>query len=144
MTMGDIVGESGFDSADSLHVSILQWIMQTTLCRNINVAGHSIHGLGNLRARLPEAIEHLCGIVNSARRNDEHEHVSLRATALRILRRLDPVIAAEFVGTPAFDEYAHAVEHWLETDASKNTETRLELQNESEWLTEVTNRRTKP
>lgn len=74
-------------------------------------------------------------------RGDEHEHVSLRAVALRLLRRIDTNLAAAFVDTPAFEEYSHAVEHWKATDASKNAETRLELQYELDWLTEIKNRR---
>jgi hypothetical protein len=143
MTMGDIVAAIGFDAQNALHVSILQWIVQSTSSPNINVAAHSIYGLGNLGAPHQEAIECLGRLVTSDRRSNEHEHVSLRAIALRILRRLDCGIAATFVDAPAFEEYAHAVKHWISTDASKNDETRLELQNELEWLTKTRDRRTK-
>lgn len=144
MTMGDIVGAIGFNAQDPLHVSILRWLVQCTSSRNLNVAAYSIYGLGNLRALHPEATECLCGLVTSNRRYDDHKHVSLRAVALRILRRLDSGSASKFVGAPAFEEYAKALEHWIATDASKNAETRLELQNELEWLTEIKNRWTKP
>ncbi len=50
------------------------------------------------------------------RRSNEYEHVSLRALALRMLKRIDPEIAATFVEFPAFEEYSHAVEHWIASD----------------------------
>jgi hypothetical protein len=80
--------------------------------------------------------------VTSERRSNEHEHVSLRAIALRALRRIDPEIAAKFVDATSFEEYIHAVEYWLSTNLPMSDETRLELQNELEWLTRTRERRT--
>jgi hypothetical protein len=142
ITMAEIVAAIGFDPQDSLHVSIVRWIMQSTSSPNISVAAHSVYGLGNLGISIPETAECLGHVVTSEKRRNEHEHVSLRAIALRALRRLDPGVAATFFDAPAFDEYVHAVEHWLATDASKNDETRLELQNELEWMTRIRERRT--
>ena len=61
-------------------------------------------------------------------------YVTLRAIALRMLRRVDDTVATEFVNTPAFDEYVHAVEHWIKTDATRNSDTLRECQAEHDWL----------
>ncbi|MCY3005157.1 MAG: hypothetical protein NTV29_04160 [Planctomycetota bacterium] len=113
--MGDIVSAIGFDPQNALHVSILRWILQSTSSRNINVAALSIYGLGNLGVSNPESTDCLRRLVTSERRGNEHEHVSIRAIALRALRRIDPEIAAKFVDATAFEEYIHAVEYWLST-----------------------------
>jgi hypothetical protein len=142
MAMGDIVSAIGFDPQNALHVSILRWITQSALSRNLNVAVLSIYGLGNLGVSNPETFDCLRRLVTSERRSNEHEHVSLRAIALRALRRIDPEIAAKFVDATSFEEYIHAVEYWLSTNLSMSDETRLELQNELEWLTRTRERRT--
>jgi hypothetical protein len=143
-TMSGLITESGFNAGDSLHDKILRWILESTQSPNINVAAHSVYALGGLGGESSAARERLCDIANSDLRGDEDEHVSLRAVALRLVRRIDPILAARFVNTPAFDEYVHAVEHWIATDASKNAETRVELEHELDWLAVTKNRRTKP
>ncbi len=142
MTMADIVGAVGFDPRNDLHISILGWIVRSTSSSNINVAAHSIYGLGNLGVAHPNVIECLSLLVMSPKRTDEYRCVSLRAIALRILRRLDSEMAAMFVDAPAFDEYAQAVAHWLDSTDAKSSVTDLELHNELEWLREIGNRRT--
>ncbi len=144
MTLGGLIADSGFNAGDPLHTQILQWIIESTKSRNINVAGHSVYALGGLGRESSAARERLCEISNSDLRGDEHKDVSLRAVALRLVRRIDPALAATFVNAPAFDEYVYAVEHRIATEASKNSETRLELERELAWLTETKNRRTKP
>jgi hypothetical protein len=141
MTMGHIVSAIGFDPQNTWHVSILRWIIQSTSSSNSNVAAHSIYGMGNLGVSNPETVGCLGCIVTSERRNNEHEHVSLRAIALRALRKINPEIAETFVDATAFKEYIHAVEYWLSTPPTMNDETRLELQNELEWLTRTRERR---
>jgi hypothetical protein len=144
MTLGGLIAESGYNADDPLHNQILQWIIESTNSPNINVAGHSVYALGGLGRESSAARERLCEIANADLRGDEHKDVSLRAVALRLVRRIDPASAATFVDAPAFDEYAHAVEHWIASEASKNSATRLELERELAWLTETKNRRTKP
>lgn len=143
MTMGDIVGAMGFDSENALHVSILNWTVKSTASSNSRVAAYSIYGLGNLGVRHPDAIECLARLVTSDRRIDEHECVSLRAIALRIMRRLDCELAATFVDNSAFEEYERAVEYWMNTDAFQNEDTALELQEELDWLKRTRERGTK-
>lgn len=144
MTLGDIVGAVGFDPQNALHLSILCWIVRSTSSSNINVAAHSIYGLGNLGVAHPNVIECLRLLVMSPRRIDESPYVSLRAIALRILRRLDSEMAATFVDAPAFDEYAQAVEYWINTTDAKIVVTHLELQDELDWLKKkMGDRRTK-
>lgn len=142
-TLGGIISESGFTAGDPLHEKILRWIIESTRSPNINVAGHSVYALGGLGRDSSAARERLCEIASSDLRGDEHKDVSLRAVALRLVRRIDPALAATFIDTPAFDEYVHAVEHWIATDASKNTETLLELERELAWLAETKDRRAK-
>lgn len=144
MTLGGIITESGFNASDPLHDKILRWIIESTQSPNINVAGHSVYALGGLGRDSSAAREQLCAIANSDLRGDEHRDVSLRAVALRLVRRIDPALAATFVDAPAFDEYVHAVEHWIATNPSKNPEAQLELERELTWLGETKDRRTKP
>ncbi len=141
MTMGDIVGQIGFDFDLPLHTSILNCILKLTCSANIKVAAHAIYGLGNLNSDHMSILASLCRVVVSELRSDEYEHVTIRAIALRNLKRLDPAKAREFVDTPACHEYFHAVEYWLENDSSKNEDTRTELRHELSWLAE--NLRTK-
>lgn len=136
MTMGDIVGQVGFDFDLPLHCSVLNCILALTEAANIKVSVHAIYGLGNLRTNHANLITPLSRLVVSDLRNDENENVTLRAIALRILKRLDPAAAQEFFDTPAYREYIHAVEHWLETDASTNEDTRKELKLELQWQNE--------
>lgn len=140
MTMGNIVGAVGFDSENALHVAILQWIVKSTASANTKVAAHSIYGLGNIGFRHPMAIECLSDLVTSYRRTDEHEFVSLRAIALRILRRLDGEVAATFVEVPAFDEYSRALEYWMNTTPESSEDLALELRTELDWLKKTRDR----
>lgn len=136
-TLSHIAGEIGFNHDNSLHQEILHWLIRTSSCREIRLAAFAVHGLGSLRVARRESIERLCEIIEAPRRNDENEHLSLRALALRILRRLDQDLAARFVTKPAFDEYLHAVKHWIATNATQNPDTREELAQELAWLTET-------
>lgn len=141
MTMGDIVGQIGFDFQFPLHASILNCIERLTRSANTNVIAYAIYGLGNLRSHHPNILTPLCRVAGSDLRSDENEHVTIRAIALRNLKRVAPTTALGFVDTPVFHEYFHAIEYWLENDASKNEDTRTELRHELSWLDE--NRRTK-
>jgi hypothetical protein len=134
MSMGTILGRIGFDSQDTLHFAILQWISQLTSSTNRSVAAGAIYGLGSLGVCHPLAIESLCGLVRDDARVDEETNISLRAIALRNLRRLDSGIAAQFVATCAFQEYALAIEQWIATGAAISSESQSELLEERAWL----------
>lgn len=131
MSMGSILNSAGFDAANTLHSAIESWIVSATQSSNTKVAGYAIYGLGNL-GPTSQSIEQLTRIVLSDLRQDEDEHVTIRAVALRNLRKLAPDSALKFADTPAFTEYSQAIKHWIETDASKNPETNLAQ--EQEWI----------
>lgn len=76
ITMGSIIGTVGFDERDPLHLSILHWIAQSTSSPNLNVAGRSVYGLGNLQSRHPIAVDRLSELVPSERRSKQYEHVT--------------------------------------------------------------------
>ena len=144
MTMGDMIGTIGFDAHDLLHISIAEWLVRSTSSLNLAVAAGAICGLGHLAARAAEVTECLGKLVDADHRSNEDEHVSLRAIALRNLRRIDSGLAAKFVDAPALEEYACAIKNWLSDGASLSVATRRELQDELEWITAIKNRRTKP
>ena len=143
ITMGDIVGALGFDDCNELHLSILKWLVRLTSSSNPNVAALSIYGLGHLKSTLPEAVNCLQLIILTEPRAKEHPEVTLRALALRNLRRLDAELAVQFVDAPAFDEYIHAVEHWIATHGTGGLVARRELSAERDWLESIINQRTK-
>jgi hypothetical protein len=144
ITLGALIAESGVNHADPLHDAAVCWLLELTKATNISVAGHSVYALVSLCAESSVARERLCDIAISDLRGDEHEHVSLRAVALRLLRRIDPSLAATFVDAPAFEEYLHAVKYWTATDVSKNAAASVELQSELDWFMEIKNRRNAP
>lgn len=144
ITLGSLIAEAGFNEIDPLHDAILCWILESINSPSVSVAGHSVYALGRLSDESSVARERLCEIVISDLRGDEHEHVSLRSVALRLLRRIDPNLAATFVEAPAFEEYVHAVKHWTATDALKNSDASPELQSELNWLLDIKSLRTKP
>lgn len=142
MTMGSIVGAVGFDPENALHISILHWILNLTSSSSVKVAVYSIYGLGNLGVCRTEVIERLSSLVNSERRIDDHEIVSLRGIALRILARLDVETAAMFVDTLAFEEYGRALEYWMSSSSSDNEDVMRELLEERDWLAKARELRT--
>lgn len=141
MALGSFVRRTGFDPNDLLHDSILRWILEASASPNAEVVGHSIYALGSLGSDSKVARNRLIELLSLERCVNEHEHVSLRALALRVLRRIDAEIAATFGDTCAFKEYAHAVNHWISTDRQMNEESQRELAEESAWIAEVEKRR---
>lgn len=141
MALGSFVRRTCFDQNDLLHDSILRWILEASASPNAEVVGHSIYAIGSLGSASEVARNRLIEMLSLERRVNENEHVSLRAVALRVLRRIDADIAATFCDTYAFKEYAHAVNHWISTDRSMSAESQRELAEESAWIAEIEKRR---
>jgi len=112
MTLGETVKQVGFTSTNPLHVQILSWIVQTTDSPNLNVAAHSIWGVGLLAARHPEAINCLKRIIESDLRDEEHEIVKLRAIALRMLAMIDVTLATDYRSSKAWQELKDSYDWW--------------------------------
>ena len=143
MALGSFVRRTGFDQNDLLHDSILRWILEVSASPNAEVVVHSIYALGSLGSASQVARSRLIEMLSLERRVNEHEHVSLRALALRVLRRIDAEIAASFCNATAFKEYAHAVTHWVSTDQGMSAESQRELAEESAWIAVVEERRSR-
>lgn len=141
MALGSFVRRTGFDQNDLLHDSILRWILEAATSPNAEVVGHSIYALGTLGSSFQIARNRLIEMLSLERRENEHEHVSLRSLALRVLRRIDAEIVATFCDNCAFKEFAHAVNHWISTDREMSAESQRELAEESAWIAEVEKRR---
>ncbi|MFY7875581.1 MAG: hypothetical protein ACOVQM_09065 [Pirellula sp.] len=111
-TMGDIVRQVGFDSANPLHGQILGWIVETTESSNLNVAGGAIWGVGLLGAGHPVAVSCLKRIIESDLRAEEHEIVKLRAIALRMLAMIDVTLATGYRSSKAWLELRNSYDWW--------------------------------
>ena len=112
MTMGEIVKQVGFISANPLHFQILEWIVKTTDSPNLNVAAHSIWGVGLLEASHPVAVNCLKRIIESDLRDEEHEIVKLRAIALRMIAMIDVTLATGYQSSKAWLELKDSFEWW--------------------------------
>lgn len=139
--MARSVKELGHDGTP-LHDAITDYLIDLTAHWDVRVALTGTYALAEHGIPPRRVLEHLKSLVITDRRSDDHSDVSLRAIALRMLRRLDDEIAAEFRDFAAFAEYRHAISHWLTTDAAKNPETARELHAEREWLLSEKHRRT--
>ncbi len=127
-TMGDIVRQVGFDSANPLHAKILGWIVETTESSNLKVAGEAIWGVGLLGAGHPVAVNCLRRIIESALRAEEHEIVKLRAIALRMLAKIDISLATGYRSSKAWLELRDSYDWW-------QRESPVEwLKDELQWL----------
>lgn len=111
-TLGDIVRQVGFDSANPLHAQILGWIVETTDSSNLNVAGGAIWGLGLLGSRHALAVNCLKRIIESDLRDQEHEIVKLRAIALRMLAMIDVTLVTGYRSSKAWLELRNSYDWW--------------------------------
>jgi len=128
MTMGEIVRQVGFEDSNDLHLKILDWIVASTDSRNPNIAAHSIWGLGLLGARHHRAINCLNRIIQAELRPIEHEVVTFRSIALRMLAMIDASLVFEHQSSQAWIELRRALEWW-------QRESPVEwLRDELQWL----------
>ena len=128
MTMGEIVKQVGFDSTNPLHAQILAWIVQATDSPNLNVAAHSIWGVGLLGAVHPVAVNCLRRIIESDLRDEEHEIVKLRAIALRMLAMIDITLATGYRSSKAWLELRDSYDLWKRESPVER------LKDELQWL----------
>ena len=128
MTMGEIVKQVGFDSTNPLHAQILAWIVKATDSPNLNVAAHSIWGVGLLGAGHPVAVNCLKRIIESDLRDEEHEIVKLRAIALRMLAMIDITLATGYRSSKAWLELRDSYDLWKRESPVER------LKDELQWL----------
>ncbi|TWT85071.1 hypothetical protein CA13_65530 [Planctomycetes bacterium CA13] len=130
MSLCTIVNASGYDGADRLHASILEWIHSLPTCRHIQIAGTSIHALSLLGVPPQETRKRLEELIGSDRRPDDYPLVTLRGTAFRCLAGIDRQFVERFLDTPACADHITLLTHWLE-----NAPGDPNLIEELNWLT---------
>ena len=112
LALGDIVGQAGFDNANPLHSEILDWLVQSACSPNLDLSAHAIWGLGLLRTTQPKAIDSLVSLIEGELREVEHELVTIRSIALRMLARIDVALALQYCRTDAWNELRRWYDHW--------------------------------
>ncbi len=128
--MARIVNAVGYDGADTVHASVLQWIVSLSTSRYIEIAGTSIHALSTLGVPPEETRTTLEHLIQSERRPDDYPLVTCRGTAFRCLAAIDRQFVAPYLDTPACSDHVALLKHWLE-NAPDNRKLLKELQ----WLT---------
>ena len=122
-----------------LHADVLDWLLALTYSRHIRVAAYGIYGLGELHCLPIAARERLTELVGSERRTDDHGTITCRAMAFRVLAKAGHNLATPFVGSPACEEYLHALDLWI-ADYRRSYPDNLarcnEIEEESQWLRE--------
>jgi hypothetical protein len=131
VALGDLVGQAGFDNENPLHCDILDWLIQSASSSNLELSAAAIWGLGMLRTAQPKAVESLVSFIEGNRREVEHELISLRAIALRMLARIDIRLAVQYRKTDTWKE----LRRWYEGRQS-DTPT-VWLRDEFTWMLEA-------
>ncbi|QEG40211.1 hypothetical protein [Roseimaritima ulvae] len=131
--MARYVNELGHDGSQ-LHSAITNFLIDLTDHSAIEVACTATYALADHGATPARAFDRLCELITSELRDDEHPVVTMRAIALRMVRRLDPEIATQYVATAAFQEYKRIVDHWINSGASKCEDINRELRAEKSWI----------
>tara|TARA_R100000365_G_C2701300_1_gene39720 strand:- start:65 stop:646 length:582 start_codon:yes stop_codon:yes gene_type:complete len=130
MSLSTIVNASGYDDANALHASILEWLLSLPTCRHIRIAGTSIHALALLGVPPHETRARLEELIGSARRPDDYPLVTCRGTAFRCLAEINREFVEPYVDTPACADHVALLTHWLE-----NAPGNPKLIDELNWLT---------
>ena len=112
LALGDIVGQAGFDNANFFHKEILDWLVESACSPNLDLSANAIWGLGLLRTDQPKAINCLVSVIEGELREIEHEFVTLRSIALRMLAKTDVALALQFRMTEAWKELQSAYRIW--------------------------------
>jgi hypothetical protein len=112
VALGYIVGQAGFDRANLFHTEILDWLVDSACSPNLVLSANAIWGLGLLRANQPKAVNCLVSVIEGELREIEHEFVTLRSIALRMLAKIDVALALQFRMTDAWKELQSAYRFW--------------------------------
>jgi hypothetical protein len=139
--MARYVNELEHDDS-GLHSAITNLLIDLTRHSAIEIALTATYALADLGAASAGAFDRLCELITSELREDEHPVVTMRGIALRMVRRLEPEIATQYVDTSAFQEYKRTIAHWIDSGASKSDDVNLELQAEKHWIQAQEERRT--
>ncbi len=63
LALGDLVGQSGFDASNLLHLEIRDWLIKSVYSENLELAAYAIWGLGLLRTDNIETIACLKSVI---------------------------------------------------------------------------------
>ena len=140
--MARYINELGHDGSQ-LHSAITNYLIDLTRHADVRVALTATYALADHGVKPACVLNRLCELVTSGRRENDHPIVTMRAIALRVVKRLDLELASQYIDTVAFDDYRRTVNYWIESGSSKSTEVNSELQAEMHWLTSQEDRRTK-
>ncbi len=114
LSAASIVNAVGYDDDDTLHRSVVQWIIGLTRNHHIKVAGTSIHAIGIVGIPPSETRKCLEDLIQTDRRPDDFELVTCRGTAFRCLAAIDRQLAFPYLDTPACRDHITLVSHWLD------------------------------
>lgn len=131
LALGDLVGQSGFDASNLLHLEIRDWLIKSVYSENLELAAYAIWGLGLLRTDNIETIACLKSVIAGELRPVEHEFVTLRSIALRMLVRTNRDVALIFRNTEAWQELKDVYDVWQKQSFSD------EVQEELSWMLEA-------
>ena len=134
---GALVNSFGYDSNDSVHAEVVNWIFESNESDNIEIAASSIWALGDLGVPPSSVQNRLEMLITSPPRRKPDNPNTCRAVAFRMLARLDREAAREYVDSPACTEFREAVSSWFDyykTKYPNNNNIPQELYYETEWL----------
>jgi len=140
--MAQYVNELGHDGS-RLHSAVTNYLIDLTRHADITIAVTATYALADHGAKPDCVANRLTELVIEDRRGNDHPIVTLRGVAIRMIKRLDPEIAAAYVDSTAFEDYRRTVNHWLASGASMAAELNSELQAELHWIKLQEDRRTK-
>lgn len=120
-SLGTIVRAVGFESENELHQRIKDWLLFLTINRHIQIAGFSIHSLGDLGIPPVDVQLTLEKLIVGPKRNDDLATISCRGTAFRVLAAIDRKLAAKFIDSAACNEYVEAMHRWIDKESDDPT-----------------------
>ena len=131
-----LVNRFGYDSSNSFHREAEDWIVQSSVSENIEVAAMAIWALGDLGIPPLSVRDQLKQLIESAPRKGpgQPDHPNTcRAIAFRMLARIDRESAYRYIDSPACREFQEALSCWMD-EYPENINRRRELYSETEWL----------
>jgi hypothetical protein len=131
LALGDLVGQAGFDESNLLHLEIRDWLIDSVYSENLDLAAYAIWGLGLLRTDDGKTVDCLKSVIVGGLRPVEHEFVTLRSIAMRMLVRTNRDFAITFRDTEAWKELKNVYSIWQEQSFSD------EIQAEFVWMIEA-------
>lgn len=111
LSLGEVLHDYGFDASNPFHIQILDWLVETTDCKHLNIAANAIWGLGLLASNHDKAVRCLTLIIESEVRDNERPELTLRGMALRMLARIDRDLAIPYRSSNPWKELLQWNDH---------------------------------